>query len=143
MQGVSKKTIEQKRADFAFKKIGEVENKDSTLQSEYRSRVRQLPSLIMTNGLGQAMAFLFSKRKKDKETADQVLYNHVSDWLTKEAPKVGIIKWIDENGNEIKENEILSYITKATSVVYRQATSEALIFISWLKRFAEGKFEKR
>ena len=43
---------------------------------------------------------------------------------------------------EIKENEILSYITKATSVVYRQATSEALIFISWLKRFAEGKFGK-
>jgi CRISPR-associated protein Cmr5 len=117
--------IEQKRAELAYRLVSEVKQR----QKDYESWAQKLPAMIMTNGLGQTLAFLYSKRNKDPEK--KLLYDHLSEWLlSKDAP----VAWENEEGDLIKR--IIHPST--TSITYRQATQEALAFIGWLKRFAEG-----
>lgn len=59
--------IEGGRASFAFqevKKAVDQLDKDSTKVKLYSSYLKRLPSMIQVNGLGQAMAFYYSKKIK-------------------------------------------------------------------------------
>ena len=51
--------VEQKRAAEAWSCIQAVS--EDKFKKEYRSIVMKLPTLILTNGLGQTLAFLKSK----------------------------------------------------------------------------------
>lgn len=51
------KNFANERAAFAFKKVSK---RESDFQ-KYRSLVRSLPAMILSNGYGTAMAFLSSK----------------------------------------------------------------------------------
>jgi CRISPR-associated protein Cmr5 len=126
--------LEQKRASSAWDKVQEVPLDKG---KEYYSIVRKAPAMIKTDGLGQFLAFLLAKEKKDASTllvktpeeAEGYLYKHLDGWL-KEAP----IAWTRQ------DNTLIERIIHENSVVYRQAAQEALAYIGWLKRFAEARF---
>ncbi|MDI6893170.1 MAG: type III-B CRISPR module-associated protein Cmr5 [Bacillota bacterium] len=100
-------------------------NTDSgKLWASYGSLARKVPALVTSAGLGQAMAFLRAKGQSKAWDPHELLYSHVSDWV------VGQLK---ETG------ELLDVIQHRSSEVYRQATSEALAFLLWVKRFAEAR----
>ncbi|GAB4440169.1 MAG: hypothetical protein Kow00120_08210 [Anaerolineae bacterium] len=110
-------TREQARAKQAWRDVEGV-GED---QTKYGTLARKLPALIQTNGLGQTLAFLKSKKK---ESATQLLYRHLSSW---------VMQQMHANG------DLLQAITGWTTEKYRRATTEALAYALWLRRFAEAQ----
>ncbi|MEM4555091.1 MAG: type III-B CRISPR module-associated protein Cmr5 [Candidatus Anstonellaceae archaeon] len=155
------RTLEQERARYAWQciqhcldhaieglqaRIAEERNEKNreglqrrlkTLQSEeggknwkreYGSLARKVPSLILTNGLGQTLAFLKAKGKGDPSDEHEVFYQHISNWLKQRLRlEDDLLEWI---------------VNSANSQQYRIATMEALVFLQWLKRFAEAILPK-
>lgn len=127
-EAMDMRTLEQRRAEKAWECIGQV---SASQQEEYRTRAKKLPAMLKTNGLGQTLAFLISKGGVDK-----TLYDHLSQWLTDETNSP--LRWVDSVNQPLTE-ELMVRVQKTTSLVYRQATEEALAFMGWLKRFAAAK----
>lgn len=115
------RTLEQKRASKAWDFVNEVNQKDKETKKKYRSLALKTPVLVLTNGLGQTLAFFKSKGKGEHE----LLYGHLSDWLAGESKIYGT-------------GELVQKVISGNSARYRQATTETLAFLSWLKRFAEA-----
>ena len=117
------RTLEQERAKYAWNCVQEVKGKP--FAGDYRTIAVKVPSLILTNGLGQTLAFL---RSKSDRPHFQLLYQHLADWV----------------GSKVRANsDLLHWLVKnATSQQYRLATMEALAWLQWLKRFAEAELPK-
>lgn len=118
-------TIQQKRAAFALKRIKDLLVKlKPEARKEFISYASGLPAMIHMNGLGQTMAFCKVKGK-DRESYQQ-LYCLVSDWLCQSGqPYSG------------KAN-VLDGITQADMGLYQLAQAEALVLMSWVKKFAKA-----
>jgi CRISPR-associated protein Cmr5 len=87
----------------------------------------------LTNGLGQTLAFLCSKGKKEgrfkADSEHAALYRHISKWVAKE---------MDWGGDDL----LTRLIDEDTgSDDYRRATTETLAYLVWLKRFAEAELK--
>lgn len=123
------KTLEQKRAAEAWKFIETANKKEGKFKKEYRSTVLKLPSLILTNGLGQTLAFLKSKGKGNESNAEEKVYQDLQEWLKKSE----VINW-----GSAAQNELIERIMAINSDKYRLVTTEALAFLNWLKRFADA-----
>lgn len=115
---------EQNRAAQAWDNIQKVPNAE---QKKYGTLARRLPALIQSNGLGQALAFLKAKGGgKEERDAHNIIFNHVSDWVK---------DWMKADSNE----DLLVWIIKQRSDRYRRATTEAIAYTVWLRRFAEAQ----
>jgi CRISPR-associated protein Cmr5 len=136
-------TQEQARAAAAWKRILEVypldqrtNDKVKQRAGEYRALVRGAATDILTNGLGQSLAFLLAKDKGDKgrekRTPYWMLYIHLSGWV---AGRDGL------ETKKFTDNDLLKWLIdpKQGSDVYRQTTVEVMAYLNWLKRFAEAE----
>ena len=112
---------EQERAKMAWELANAVPNH---LIDNYASVVKSAPVMILTNGLGQALAFIISK-SKSKEY--RLLYDHLNKWLS------GNVVWTQ---SEDISNDLIERVIHEKSQGYRMATEEALAFLAWVKRFA-------
>lgn len=110
------RTIEQERAAFAWAKVNSVTDK-----AKYKDVIRKFPSMVINNGLGQALAFLLAKGQEHGQ-----LYSHLQEWLRDKK------KLVD------KQKDLLDGLAQEDSTAYRHATMEALALATWLKRFAEA-----
>jgi CRISPR-associated protein Cmr5 len=128
-------TLEQKRASEAWSCVQYVNEEidNHKFKKEYRSIVLKLPSLILTNGFGQTLAFLKSKGKGDESNAEEKVYRDVQEWLKKSE----VINW-----DSATQNELIERIMAINSDKYRHVTTEALAFLNWLKRFADAVLPK-
>lgn len=125
MQSVMR-ALEQDRAKHAWQCVNEVKNQ--SFAGDYRSIAVKTPSLILTNGLGQTLAFLKAKGKGDPSNEHEVLYQHITRWLKQQLKLTDdLLGWI---------------VNSANSQQYRLATMEALALLQWLKRFAEAVLPK-
>ena len=140
---MSTKTLEQKRANYAFRMIKAVSGK--TYEGKFSSLISKLPTLILTNGLGNTLSFLFSKGEKEHLLAIAIITN----WLFNEAD-LKVIKgefkeeWFN-NLEKLKENiaNILNpIILEANTEEYIFATEETLRLLNWLRRFSEAMLKK-
>lgn len=117
------KKLEKGRAEFAYRCA-----KEGIEIKEYRSYARKIPTMILTNGLGQTLAFIRSKGKK--EEAYKRLYEQITNYLK------------SENTTRIRmpdsENDLMRWVVSQDSLQYRYITQEVIAFLNWLKRFAEG-----
>lgn len=139
----SLRILEQRRASKAWEQIKSdiFPAPKEGLKEEYRSTVRKAPAMIKTNGLGQTLAFLLAKEGKEAEAARRApeeaegfLYKHLDEWLCgPDAP----ISWPEE----VKDKPLMERIMEVETAVYRQASREALVYLGWLKRFAEACFK--
>lgn len=91
----------------------------------YGTLARKTPAMIMSAGLGQTLAFLRAKGKKQWWDEHNILYIHLSEWVSKRLADTG--------------GDLLDVVRQNGSDVYRMAIAEALAFLSWLKRFAEAE----
>ncbi len=128
MERSLQKTLEQRRAEQAWKDIQSVLEKDESFKKKYGSLARKVPMLVLTNGLGQTLAFLRAKGEKGAQNNEyEILFQHLSAWtMSQVAP-------------EAANKDLLNWILKNDSVSYRWATAEALAYLVWLKRFAEAE----
>lgn len=129
------RTLEQKRAAFAWKKIHDVrQDMPKKVQEEYNSLVKKAPADIQTNGLGQTVAFWRAKGyekgnpKDDGKNAQAQLLGHLTEWL-KSSDALGL-----------QTENLVEWVSKTAQVDdYRRATTESIAFLVWLKRFAEAE----
>lgn len=121
----NQRSLEQERAKKAWEAVSKAK-KSPDYQKKYKSLARSAPASIQQNGLGQSLAFWRAK-PKDEHQID--LFNAISDWVKNQ------IKW---QGNK----HLLDWIVQdAKTDEYRRATSEAIAFLQWVKRFAEAELE--
>ncbi|MEL6407022.1 MAG: type III-B CRISPR module-associated protein Cmr5 [Chloroflexota bacterium] len=111
------RTLQQKRAKQAFTDVNSVQD---SVQKEYGSLVRGLPALIQSDGLATTLVFLQAKGKAHHKDA----YKHLSAWVMKQLGE---------------EGDLMQWLLKVDSFDYRQATTETMAYLTWLKRFAEAK----
>jgi len=119
----TQQTLQQERAASAWRAVEKVESESKNERGKYGSLVRGLPALIQTDGLGQTLAFLRAKGQ-DKVNAHQIAYNQISQWVT---------------GQLGTKEALLDFILRTDTATYRRATTEALAYLQWIKRFAEAK----
>lgn len=132
-------TLEQRRARQAWEHV--IDDATKKVGRDYRGLVRKAPAMIKTNGLGQFLAFLLAKAEQDAGKlegpnakplgAEALLYRHTALWLcSKDSP----VPWGSVKGT------LMERVLSADSWVYRQAAAEALLYLGWLKRFAEAQY---
>lgn len=132
------RTLEQKRASYAYSKVSYIASLNKDVQENYHSYVKSAPALILTNGLGNTLAFYLSKAKvKPEDVNEKVkslegrersyaeLYLHITEWLRKNG--YGDLNWV---------------IDKATNIENLQATREAIALLNWMKRFADAMLKE-
>jgi CRISPR-associated protein Cmr5 len=113
-----RKSIENGRAEAAFKYVQEVKNE--SFSSEYKSYIKKLAPLIKSNGLGNAIAFVYSNNGK----AYGHIYNQLEKWLKEK-------KLVDKN--------LLDEILSIDSRKYRYITKETMAILNWWRRFVDGE----
>jgi len=113
---------EQERAKKAWELVNEI---PKTVIKKYASLAKSAPVMILTNGLGQTLAFFISKSNGRNEY--NLLYNHLNKWLDDNIP------WTP---NEDRGDDLIDKVINEKSQIFRMATEEALAFLSWVKRFA-------
>jgi CRISPR-associated protein Cmr5 len=120
------RTLEQKRAAEAWYCMERVWNdpQNTKKHKEYANLAKGACAYIQLSGLGQTLAFWLAN---SNDPQFHQLYKDVSSWVARylEIPE---------------EPELLLWlIDSASTNDYRRATSEAMSFLLWLKRFAEAK----
>jgi CRISPR-associated protein Cmr5 len=128
--------LEKGRAEFAYKCAVEAKDKKEDeyyKKSEYRSRVKKIPTMILSNGLGQTLAFIKSKSKEGN--AYELIYKQITDYMKSEHPsRINM-----PNG----EDDLTKWVINVDSSTYRYITQEILAFLNWLRRFAEGLIKEK
>lgn len=124
-------TEEQRRASSAYGCIVEIrDSKDKKLPAQYRSLVRSAASDILTNGLGQMLAFLLAKDKGEHKSEHWALYCHLATWQRRPP---------GSQADQYSAFGLLPWLAQASSDEYRQTTTEVIAYLNWLKRFAEAE----
>jgi len=125
---MSRLNIEQERAAKAYE-FAQAGNKIES----YGSNAQKLPMYIKVNGLGNTLAFMYSKKnKKNPDQAWKLLYDQLQEWLANAEHSIIQIELT-------KKDEFVKIITQLDSEKYRFATREVLALASWLKRFVKDE----
>ena len=121
------KTLENQRAEFALLCVKNIVAAYSKEEKEkYKGNVKKIPMLIKTNGLGNTLAFMRSRKEH------KLIYDHLSNWLRKpENP----CKTLPEG------KDLLEFVISESSPVYRHVTKELIALLTWMKRFADSLIE--
>jgi CRISPR-associated protein Cmr5 len=115
------KSTDQRRAAHALSKIKELEKEGG--YDKFVSYLNSLPSTIITNGLGQAMAMELALYRQGKKYGHKLLFDIVESWL--------------QTQGRIKK-DLLSDIMNNDQEYYRLAQVETLSYLNWLKKFARA-----
>lgn len=131
---MSLRTLEQRRAEHALRRVREVDGnaKDDKTKSDYRSYVSSFAAHVLIGGLGQAAATVLAQAGDDASDAHALLYQHVCDWLCggdQESPYPA--------GNLVEQ------LMTNDQATYLVAQAEALAYVEWLKRFAAAFLPRR
>jgi CRISPR-associated protein Cmr5 len=131
------KTLEQERAYAAWGLVYETKNSaDKETFKKYSSLVKGFPATINSNGLGQAVAYLLSK--KEGKNAEGLLLEHLGLWLTKSHLNEDSLFYPRPYEEKYDQNALMKSIKNNGSTQYILATLEALAFLNYLRRFAAG-----
>lgn len=127
--------MEEGRAQHALQAVQDVE--DEEFAGNYQTYAKDLPMLIKTNGLGAALAFVQAKASDNGGRAEayEQLYEDVSNWLSTEDRKY-LLDPARADGDDLVQQ-----VVSLDSSPYRAVTREVLAYLSWLRRFAEGRID--
>lgn len=128
-----RQTVENGRAAFAFKKVKtmvEQHAHDERFLKEYRSYIKKMPAMVQVNGLGQTLAFYYSKNGAYKQ-----IYHDLAVWVS--ASMEGLINQYRQEGNQ----EFIEILVNMPSGDYRLVTMEILAILNWMRRFADGMIQ--
>jgi CRISPR-associated protein Cmr5 len=127
------KTLEQERSNYAFECISKIKGKN--FEKDASSLIAKLGTLILTNGLGNTLAFLFSKAKDHHLETIAI----ISNWLYElEGRKEEIKK---DNVQQKIDQIMKKFVLDVDVEKYMYYTDETLRLINWLRRFSDAMLE--
>lgn len=125
------KTLDQERSSYAFECISKIKGKE--FEKDASPLISKLGTLILTNGLGNTLAFLFSKGKDHHYEVISIISNWLLDRENKKFKRENVKNQIDE---------IMKKIVLDVSVEeYMYYTEETLRLVNWLRRFSDAMLE--
>jgi len=132
------KTLEQERGNYAFECISEIKGKD--FEKDASSLIAKLGTLILTNGLGNTLAFLFSKaNSKANKNHHLEIIVIISNWLYK---LKGQNKEVNSSNVKEEIDQIMGdFVLDVDVEKYMYYTDETLRLINWLRRFSDAMLE--
>jgi CRISPR-associated protein Cmr5 len=117
-------TKEQNRSRFALEMINE-HFPQGAVDKESANFIVGIPTMILTNGIAQTLAFLLSNKNKEKQ---YVVFKIVRTWLEQEIAGL----------HAKTEMGFLQHFTQLQPGDYLKAQREALAMLHWLKRYARA-----
>ena len=144
------KTLEQTRAEYSYECVNSI--KDLDFASKFKTLVKKTPTLILTNGFGNTMAFLFSKGNPEhlalayiigrylfeKNEYTKGIFNLSENIFNKDLEE--IIGQLSNLKIEM-QNSIFSKLVFTETDKYIVATEETLRLLNWLRRFVDAMIE--
>lgn len=116
------KTRDQLRAERAGSNIASIK---ADLIREYAGEARGFVPMVQLGGLGPALASLKAKGG----TARGSLYDHLSGWVC-------------ESVFSEPKGDLLTLVTRSPASKLLRAHEEAVLYLGWLRRFAEAREPK-
>jgi CRISPR-associated protein Cmr5 len=135
------KTLEQERSNYAFRCISEIKKEssrkeDKSFEKNVSSLISKLGTLILTNGLGNTLAFLFAKGKDHHLEVIAI----ISNWLLRQKDQKE--PGFKRDDVKAKIEEIMKSLVLDVSVEqYMYYTEETLRLVNWLRRFSDAMLE--
>ena len=127
-------TKQQERAKFAFEQL-ESKARNGGIDEKLATFIVGMPNMILSNGLGQSLAFLMAKSSK---TERKFVFDVIKKYLCDNYPKdFGAFKNDDTNA----EYNFLKKFNEIDQGLYIKIQDEVLRMLEWLKRYARA-FEK-
>lgn len=123
-------TKEQERSAFALQKIDE--RFGQAIEKEHANFIVGVPTMILTNGIAQTMAFLLSKKKKkenDPPTIHEVVFGIIKEWLSLQ---------FDFLRKQSNMDFLLCFSKISDNSKYLAAQNESIAMLQWLKRYARA-----
>ena len=125
------KTLEQERSNYAFECVSKIKGKP--FEKDASSLISKFGTLILTNGLGNTLAFLFAKGK-DHHLEVIVI---ISNWLFRQEEP-----GFKRDNVKVRIEEIMKkLVLDATVEQYMYYTEETLRLVNWLRRFSDAMLE--
>lgn len=128
------RTIEQKRAAFALLKVQNFcdAHQDTKVRDKMSTHVNKTPIRILSNGLGQALAFLQADNEgKTKESGK--LYGWLQEWLSGAVDGDHPCRVYQND-----QNNLMGQLMAGSRDEYMRAHEEAIALFTWLKKFADA-----
>ena len=116
-----KQTLDQQRAQFAWRAAGTAQKELGTKFSAYRNLSKGAPAMIMGNGLMASLAFYQSRGTKEAERL-----------------VLDLLGWLAKRGLKGSFAGAMSSLQEGDARFYMQQTEEALAVLRWLRQFADA-----
>lgn len=127
-------TLEQKRAKHALDQVKALQKEKP---GNYLSYVNALPAAILMNGLGQALATELASGKNDSDP-HRLLAKHMSEWLLSKEAHTRYATPASEEAKLDAAQRLLGRIVAGGQDAYLWAQTEAIAYVTWLKKFANA-----
>lgn len=125
--------LQKLRVQWAWSSVKDAASRKG--QDEYLTEARKLPVRLLTSGLGQSLAYLYSKRVAAAAgrapQGRDLLYRHITDRVAEVLGKAPV-------GTE----GAMPMVIELSAASYRRLSREMQTSAEWLKRFAEGRLKE-
>ena len=126
-------TLDQLRARHAWSIVDEVRGAKGNVRSDFAREVRRLPVRIRSAGLGQALGFLYAKSDAAGNDGRGHILRCMADWLLDRR------RLARRPQHSTDRDAVILAIMDGDADLLRRCTTEALLYLQWLSRFAEAE----
>jgi CRISPR-associated protein Cmr5 len=114
------RTFEQDRAKFALEAVTKIDKE----KDKYETLIKQLPAMVLNNGLGQTMAYLLAKDGGEHKEPSWHLYSCLEKWIAGQ----GIFP----------AGDLIGSLMRSDRNKYMHAQHEILKLLTWMVKFADA-----
>lgn len=116
--------IQQKRAKFAIEQLEKISS-NQVIDKDTATFIVGTPNMILSNGIGQTLAFLLAKTDKEKK-----VYRILKNWICKKYANLGF--------TDKSDMDFIKTFCTLKQDKYLEIQRECLRLCEWLKRYARA-----
>lgn len=131
-------SLDQLRAQVAFKHVTDVNTWDEGEREKYRSTIMSLPALVRSAGLSQALHFVYSRANGSKP-GEKPWNRKLLAQLAEQLARVDATLFVA--GKDADDGPMLEAVRKADLAKYLRLTQETLASVNWYVRFVQGELK--
>ena len=116
--------IQQERAKFAIEQLENISS-NQVIDKDTATFIVGTPNMILSNGIGQTLAFLLAKTDKEKK-----VYRILKNWICKKYANLGF--------TDKSDMDFIKTFCTLKQDKYLEIQRECLRLCEWLKRYARA-----
>lgn len=116
--------IQQERAKFAIEQLEKI-SINQVIDKDTATFIVGTPNMILSNGIGQTLAFLLAKTDKEKK-----VYRILKNWICKKYANLGF--------TDKSDMDFIKTFCTLKQDKYLEIQRECLRLCEWLKRYARA-----